>query len=121
MSALPTTGPLPLASHPITLTIDGRPVTAATGQTVFTVAQESGIAIPSLCASPHLSPFGSCRLCIVEVEGQVGTPASCTTPVRPGMVVRTESDRLRRHRRNIVELYLSEQPPSPLPLPQGER
>ncbi|MBM4121266.1 MAG: formate dehydrogenase subunit alpha [Nitrospira sp.] len=121
MSALPTTGPLPLASHPITLTIDGRPVTAATGQTVFTVAQESGIAIPSLCASPHLSPFGSCRLCIVEVEGQVGTPASCTTPVRPGMVVRTESDRLRRHRRNIVELYLSEQPPSPLPLPPRGR
>lgn len=92
------------------LQINGRVITAEPGDTVYVAAQKAGISIPSLCASHHLAPFGSCRLCICEIEGQPGTPASCTTPVRSDMVVRTESDRLRRHRRNIVELYLSEQP-----------
>ena len=92
------------------LTINGRPVTAEPGDTIYMAARKAGISIPSLCVSHHLAPFGSCRLCVCEIEGQSGTPASCTTPVRPDMVVRTESDRLRRHRHNIVELYLSEQP-----------
>jgi formate dehydrogenase major subunit len=92
------------------LTINGRPVTAESGDTVYRAAKKAGVSIPSLCVSHQLAPFGSCRLCICEVDGQSGTPASCTTPVRPGMVVRTESDRLRRHRHNLVELYLSEQP-----------
>lgn len=99
-----------LASSAVTLTINGRSVFASPGETIYQAAQRAGIAVPSLCASEHLKPFGSCRLCLCEVEGQAGTPASCTTPVRDGMVVRTETDRLRRHRRNIVELYLSEQP-----------
>jgi len=94
----------------ITITVNGQPVTAAPGETIYTAARKSGIPIPSLCASDHLAAFGSCRLCLCEVEGQPGTPASCTTPVRDGMVVRTQTDRLARHRRNIVELYLSEQP-----------
>ena len=104
--------PSPLASGPsaVTLTIDGRQVTAEPGDTIYRAAQRAGISIPSLCASHHLAPFGSCRLCLCEVDGQSGTPASCTTPVRPDMIVRTESARLRRHRHNIVELYLSEQP-----------
>ncbi|MFM8552388.1 MAG: formate dehydrogenase subunit alpha [Nitrospiraceae bacterium] len=92
------------------LTINGRAVTAAEGETVHETARRAGVEIPSLCASPHLASFGSCRLCLCEVDGQGGTPASCTTLVRDGMVVRTESERLARHRRNIVELYLSEQP-----------
>ena len=92
------------------LTIIGRPVTAEPGDTIYTASRKAGILIPSLCVSDHLVPFGSCRLCLCEIDGQSGTPASCTTPVRPDMVVRTESDRLRRHRHNIVELYLSEQP-----------
>ena len=73
------------------------------------VLAKAGIAIPGLCVSDHLAPFGSCRLCLCEIGGQSGTPTSCTTPARDGMVVRTESERLDRHRRNIIELYLSEQ------------
>lgn len=94
----------------VQITINGRSVTAASGETVYAAALRAGIAIPSLCASSHLAPFGSCRLCLCEVEGQAGIPASCTTLVREEMAVRTESERLARHRKNIVELYLSEQP-----------
>ena len=94
----------------IYLTINGNPVPGLPGDTIYRTAKKAGIAIPSLCASDHLTPFGSCRLCLCEVEGQSGTPAACTTPVREGLVVQTESKRLQRLRRNIVELYLSEQP-----------
>lgn len=97
-------------NSPIQITVNGQPVAAEPGETVFVAARRAGIVIPSLCASPHLAPFGSCRLCLVEVDGQAGAPASCTTPVREGMVVRTETDGLRRHRRNLLELYLSEAP-----------
>ena len=86
------------------LDINGKKVFASSGDTVYQAAKKAGISIPSLCVSHQLAPFGSCRLCICEIDGQSGTPASCTTPVRPDMVVRTESDRLRRHRHNIVEL-----------------
>lgn len=108
----PSSSPLPRASDPsaVTLTIDGQRVTAEPGDTIYMAAQKAGISIPSLCVSHHLAPFGSCRLCICEIDGQSGTPASCTTPVRADMVVRTESERLSRHRHNLVELYLSEQP-----------
>ncbi len=92
------------------LTINHRLVVASPGETVYSAAKKAGIAIPGLCASDHLNPFGSCRLCLCEVEGQAGLPASCTTPVREGMVVHTESERLTRLRRNILELYRSEQP-----------
>lgn len=92
------------------LTINSRPVTAEPTDTIYTAAQKAGISIPSLCASDHLAPFGSCRLCLCEIEGRPGTPASCTTPVQEGMRVTTTSELVQRHRRNIVELYLSEQP-----------
>ena len=102
----------------VAITINGRSVTVAPDDTIYMAAQKAGIAIPSLCASHQLAPHGSCRLCLCEVEGQAGTPASCTTPVRDGMVVRTEGTGLSRHRRNIVELYLSEQPEgAPVPEP----
>lgn len=94
----------------IPITLNGRTVQAEAGDTIYTAARKAGVAIPGLCASSHLAPFGSCRLCVCEIDGESGTPASCTTPVRPNMVVRTESEPLRRHRHNIIELYLSEQP-----------
>ena len=94
----------------VTITIDGRPVAACEGETVFSAAKRAGMPIPGLCASDHLRPFGSCRLCVCEIDGQKGTPASCTTPVQDGMVVRTHTDRLTHLRRNLTELLLSEQP-----------
>ncbi len=90
--------------------INSHRITADPGDTIYQAARKAGIVIPSLCASDHLNPFGSCRLCLCEIEGQSGTPATCTTPVREGLVVQTETIRLQRLRRNIVELYLSEQP-----------
>ncbi|MEK7294069.1 MAG: formate dehydrogenase subunit alpha [Nitrospirota bacterium] len=100
----------------INITINGRSVTATPEDTIYMAARRAGMSIPSLCVSHHLAPHGSCRLCLCEVEGQSGTPASCTTPVRDGMVVRTESASLNRHRHNIVELYLSEhREDAPLP------
>ncbi len=92
------------------LTINGRSVQAEAGDTVLAAAQKAGIAIPTLCASPHLKPYGGCRLCLCHIEGQGMLAASCTTPVRNGMVVRTDSEDLNRHRRNLIELYLSAQP-----------
>ncbi|MBI5775891.1 MAG: formate dehydrogenase subunit alpha [Nitrospirae bacterium] len=100
----------------VTLTINGRSVAAEPGDTIYMAARKAGISIPSLCVSHQLAPHGSCRLCLCEVDGQSGTPASCTTPVRDGMVVRTDSASLNRHRHNIVELYLSEhREDAPLP------
>lgn len=102
----------------VTITINGRHVTTEAGDTIYLAARKAGIAIPSLCASPHLAPRGSCRLCLCEVEGQSGTPASCTTPVHDGMVIQTDTARLARHRRTLVELYLSEhRDDAPLPEP----
>lgn len=94
----------------VTLTIDGRAVTVPEGTSVMRAAAEAGIAIPKLCATDRLEPFGSCRLCLVEIEGRRGTPASCTTPVAEGMVVTTQNDRLARLRRGVMELYISDHP-----------
>ena len=71
----------------MTLTIDGHAVTVPAGTSIMRAAMEAGIEIPKLCATDMLEAFGSCRLCLVEIEGRAGTPASCTTPVAPGMVV----------------------------------
>jgi formate dehydrogenase major subunit len=92
------------------ITINNRPVYAEAGDTIYAAAARAGINIPSLCASAHLSPYGSCRLCLCEIDGMKGLHASCSMPVRAGMTVRTESDQLTRHRRNLIELYLSERP-----------
>jgi formate dehydrogenase major subunit len=91
------------------ITINGRRVDVEAGQTIWNAARQNGIQIPYLCASPNLKAYGSCRLCICEVEGQRGFPASCTTPIRDGMVVRTDSEQINKLRRNVIELYLSEQ------------
>jgi len=94
----------------VTLTIDGRKVTVPAGTTVMRAASESGGSIPKLCATDNLKQFGSCRLCLVEIEGARGTPASCTTPVADGMVVRTETPRLQKLRKGVMELYISDHP-----------
>jgi formate dehydrogenase major subunit len=95
---------------PVTLTVDGIAVTVPEGTSVMRAAMEAGIAIPKLCATDSLDAFGSCRLCLVEIAGRNGTPASCTTPVLAGMVVRTESPQLARLRKGVMELYISDHP-----------
>ncbi|UEM19130.1 formate dehydrogenase subunit alpha [Skermanella mucosa] len=94
----------------VTLDIDGRSVTVPEGTSVMRAAAEAGINIPKLCATDSVEPFGSCRLCMVEIEGRRGTPASCTTPVSPGMKVSTQNNRLGRLRRGVMELYISDHP-----------
>jgi formate dehydrogenase major subunit len=94
----------------VRLTIDGIPITAPAGTSLMRAAREAGIAVPKLCATDSLASFGSCRLCLVEIDGRRGLPASCTTPVEPGMVVRTQSPQLARVRRNVMELYISDHP-----------
>ena len=73
-------------------------------------AAEFGTQIPKLCSTDMLNAFGSCRLCLVEIEGRAGTPASCTTPVAEGMVVRTQTERLKQLRKGVMELYISDHP-----------
>ena len=94
----------------VTLTIDGTEVTVPEGTSIMRAAMELGTQIPKLCATDMLDSFGSCRLCLIEIEGRNGTPASCTTPVGEGMVVKTQTDRLKRLRKGVMELYISEHP-----------
>jgi formate dehydrogenase major subunit len=94
----------------VTLTIDGFAVTVPEGTSVMRAAVTAGIPIPKLCATDSLEAFGSCRLCLVEIEGRRGTPASCTTPVAEGMVVHTQTDRLKALRKGVMELYISDHP-----------
>ena len=102
--------PLSKAEKTVTLTIDGFTVTVPEGTSIMRAAMETGIQVPKLCATDSLESFGSCRLCLVEVEGRVGTPASCTTPVASGMSVSTQTERLKQIRRNVMELYISDHP-----------
>jgi formate dehydrogenase alpha subunit len=89
-----------------TVTIDGRTVTVATGRTVLQAAQDASITIPTLCYHKDLTPVGSCRLCLVEIEGSAGLAAACMLPVAEGMVVRTETPALAERRRFVLELLL---------------
>ena len=94
----------------VTLTIDGREVTVPEGTSVMRAAALSEIKIPKLCATELLEAFGSCRLCLVQIEGMKGLPASCTTPVAQGMKVRTQNKQLADVRRGVMELYISDHP-----------
>ncbi|WP_122520257.1 formate dehydrogenase subunit alpha [Pannonibacter phragmitetus] len=94
----------------ITLTVDGFEVSVPEGTSVMRAASEAGISVPKLCATDMLDAFGSCRLCLVEIEGRAGTPASCTTPVAPGMVVHTQTGKLKDLRKGVMELYISDHP-----------
>ncbi|QNA85337.1 formate dehydrogenase subunit alpha [Sphingomonas sp. So64.6b] len=94
----------------VTISIDGQPVSVPEGTSVMRAAAQMGTSIPKLCATDSLEAFGSCRLCLVEVEGRAGYPASCTTPVTPNMVVRTQTEKLKKLRRGVMELYISDHP-----------
>ncbi|MCC9595168.1 formate dehydrogenase subunit alpha [Rubrivivax sp. JA1055] len=94
----------------VTLTIDGRAVSVPAGTSVMRAASEAGIEIPRLCATEGLEAFGSCRLCICEIDGRRGYPSSCTTPAEAGMNVRTQTPKLAELRRGVMELYISDHP-----------
>ncbi|QYN37996.1 formate dehydrogenase subunit alpha [Pseudonocardia sp. DSM 110487] len=94
----------------VEVTIDGVAVAVPPGTSVMRAAKQAGLDIPKLCATDSLEAFGSCRLCVVEIDGARGTPASCTTPVAPGMVVRTQTEKLGKLRRGVMELYISDHP-----------
>lgn len=102
--------PASLSAELVTIAIDGREITVPEGTSVLRAAALAGINIPKLCASDNLEAFGSCRLCAVEIAGRRGYPASCTTPVAEGMQVTTQTDKLGKLRRNIMELYISDHP-----------
>jgi predicted molibdopterin-dependent oxidoreductase YjgC len=92
------------------LTIDGCTIEARKGMTVLDAARENGIYIPNLCDSPDLKPYGACRLCIVEIEGMRGLPASCTTTVADGMTVRSDVEQVNSVRRAVCEMLISDHP-----------
>ncbi|KQT60698.1 MULTISPECIES: formate dehydrogenase subunit alpha [unclassified Aureimonas] len=98
------------AEAEVTLSIDGFDVTVPEGTSIMRAAMDAGIQVPKLCATDMLESFGSCRVCVVEIEGRNGTPASCTTPVMAGMKVSTQSERLKRIRKGVMELYISDHP-----------
>ena len=98
------------ATKLVTLTIDGLEITVPEGTSIMNAAMQLGIEIPKLCATDSLEAFGSCRLCLCEIEGRIGTPASCTTPVARGIKVTTQNARLANIRRGVMELYISDHP-----------
>ena len=104
------TPPAIVTGKSVTLTIDGESVTMPEGTSIMRAASLTGCSIPKLCATDSVESFGSCRLCLVEVEARAGYPASCTTPVAEGMVVRTQTERLKQLRRGVMELYISDHP-----------
>ena len=98
------------ATATVALTVDGMPVTVPAGTSIMRAAGQAGIPVPKLCATDSLEAFGSCRLCLVEVEGRRGLLASCTEPVAPGMAVRTQTENVAKMRRGVMELYISDHP-----------
>ena len=91
----------------ISITLNGSPVHARKGMTILEVARENGITIPTLCYQQDLPPIGSCRLCVVELEGSRTLVGSCYTPVTSGMVILTHSPKVLEARRIILELLLA--------------
>eukprot|EP00043_Microstomoeca_roanoka_P029776 m.23133 g.23133 ORF g.23133 m.23133 type:complete len:624 (-) comp9442_c0_seq1:16-1887(-) len=94
----------------VTLTIDGFEVTVPEGTSIMRAASMAGIQIPKLCATDSIDAFGSCRLCLVQIDGRNGTPASCTTPVAEGLNVHTQTETVKRLRKGVMELYISDHP-----------
>jgi len=102
--------PASASEKTVSLSIDGFTVSVPEGTSVMRAAMDAGISVPKLCATDMLDAFGSCRLCLVEIEGRNGTPASCTTLVSEGMVVRTQTEKLKTLRKGVMELYISDHP-----------
>ena len=94
----------------IDLNIDGIDISVPEGTSIMRAASEAGVSVPKLCATDSLDPFGSCRLCLVEIEGKRGYPASCTTPVEKGLKVHTQTPKLADIRKGVMELYISDHP-----------
>ncbi|UCD34646.1 MAG: molybdopterin-dependent oxidoreductase, partial [Nitrospiraceae bacterium] len=92
------------------LTINGKKVTASEGDTILDAALNNNIYIPNLCYDKRLRPYGGCRLCIVEVEGQARLFAACSSPAQDGMVVNTDTPKLRKLRQTVMELLLVHHP-----------
>ncbi len=107
---LDTGTPIRVSDTTVTLTIDGQSVTVPKGTSVMAAAAVMGTQVPKLCATDKLEPFGSCRLCLMQIEGRRGYPASCTTPAEAGMVVHTENGEIAKRRRGVMELYISDYP-----------
>lgn len=107
--------PLSTSDEMVTVVIDGKAVQVPAGNSIMAAARLHGIEIPKLCATDNLDAYGSCRVCLVEVDGIRGYPASCTTPVSDQMVVRTESEALTKLRKGMLELYLSDFPAQDIP------
>ena len=100
-----------MVSHPVSqITLDGELVSYTEGETLYEIATRLERSIPTLCYDPRLEAFGSCRLCMVEVEGARNPVASCTTKANPGMVVRTATEALEKHRKVLLEMVASENP-----------
>ena len=102
--------PVSKRTETVKIEIDGLPTTVKAGTSILRAARESGVDIPKLCATDSVKAFGSCRMCLVEIEGRKGYPASCTTPVEDGMKILTQTDKLATLRRNVMELYISDHP-----------
>ncbi|HKD66164.1 MAG TPA: formate dehydrogenase subunit alpha [Candidatus Binataceae bacterium] len=102
--------PAQTSTRMVELEIDGKPISVPAGTSVMRAAAMAGVKVPKLCATDSLAAYGSCRLCVVEIEGRKGYPASCTTPVEPGMKVLTQTPRVADLRRNVMELYISDHP-----------
>jgi formate dehydrogenase major subunit len=98
------------STQEVTLTIDGAQVTVPKGTSLMRAAIDAGVKIPKLCATDSLEPFGSCRLCLVQIDGRKGYPASCTTPAEAGMNVHTQTPKLQELRKGVMELYISDHP-----------
>src|SRR5689334_4117050 len=94
----------------VTLTIDGRQVTVPEGTPIMRASMEAGIQVPKLSPTDMVDAFGSRRLCLIEIDGRNGTPSSCTPPVASGIVVLTQTERLKNIRRGVMELYISDHP-----------
>ncbi|RPH35216.1 MAG: hypothetical protein EHM90_04685, partial [Chloroflexi bacterium] len=100
--------PVVPGTRPVTVTINGRQVQAEEGQTILQACRVADIEIPTLCYEPKLSPYGACRICVVEVEGEENTPISCGTQIADGMVITTHSERVIENRRLVLELIFSD-------------
>jgi predicted molibdopterin-dependent oxidoreductase YjgC len=97
-------------SDSFVVNVNGKACTASPGETVLQVARREGFEIPTLCDDPRLDPAGACRACLVEIDGQARMQPSCAWPVTPGLKVRTESERIDRHRRLLYSLYRADHP-----------
>src|SRR5947209_15179948 len=117
-------GPIPIAPPPrprnqVELTIDGRPVAVPEGSTLLDAARQLGIETPTLCFLENLTPVNVCRICVVEVEGSRTLVPACSRKAEPGMVVKTDSERVRLSRRLVLELLGSSVDLSTAPQVQG--